>query len=70
MSECPQIDQPQLRTLQAVARETMFKVVDRAEQDLKVKDKLLEHTYSIQILPVADLPQHNRDTGSARFLER
>jgi hypothetical protein len=48
----------------------VFEVVDRAEKDLNVKDELLGHTYGVQILPVADLPQHIRDAGSARFLER
>ena len=48
----------------------VFEVVDRAEKDLDVKNELLGHAYGIQILPVADLPQHIRDAGSARFLKR
>jgi hypothetical protein len=36
----------------------VLEVIDRAEKDLNVKDKLLGHTYGVQILPVADLPQH------------
>lgn len=47
-----------MRTLQAVTREMVFKVVDRAEKDLNVKDEFLGHPYSIQILPVANLSQH------------
>jgi hypothetical protein len=36
----------------------VFEVVDRAKKDFDVEDELLGHTYSVQILPVADLPQH------------
>jgi hypothetical protein len=33
----------------------VFKVIDRAEEDLDVKNELLGHTYSVQILSIADL---------------
>ena len=36
----------------------VFEVVDRAEKDLYVKDELLSHAYGVQVLSVADLPQH------------
>jgi len=36
----------------------MFEVVDRAEKDLDVKDEFLSHAYGVQILSIADLPQH------------
>ena len=48
----------------------VFEVVDRAEKNFDVKDELLGHTYGIQVLSVADLPQHIGDTGSAGFFER
>jgi hypothetical protein len=57
------------RTLQAVAGEMVFEIIDRTEEDLNVKDELLGHTYGVQILSVADLPQHIRNARSARFLE-
>ena len=47
-----------MRTLQAIAREMVFEVVDCAEKNLNVKDEFLGHAYSVQILPVADLSQH------------
>jgi len=47
-----------VRTLQAVTREMVFEIVDRAEKDLNVKDEFLGHTYGIQILPIANLSQH------------
>jgi hypothetical protein len=58
---CRQINQPQVGVrayLSDRCREMVFEVIDRAEKDLNVKDKLLGHTYGVQILPVADLPQH------------
>ena len=48
----------------------VFEVVDRAKKDLDVKNELLGHAYGVQVLPVADLPQHIRDAGSARLLKR
>ena len=47
-----------LHTFQTGAREMMLEVIDRAEKNLNVKDKLFGHTYGVQILPVADLPEH------------
>jgi hypothetical protein len=47
----------------------VFEIIDRTEEDLNVKDELLGHTYGVQILSVADLPQHIRNACSAGFLE-
>jgi len=47
-----------VRTLQAVTREMVFEIVNRAKKDLNVKDEFLGHAYSIQVLPVANLSQH------------
>lgn len=47
----------------------VFEVIDCAEEDFNVKDELLSHTYSVEILSIADLPQHIGDASSARLLE-
>lgn len=53
------------RTFQTVASEMVFEVIDGSEEDLDMKDELLSHPDSVQILSVANLSQHIRDAGSA-----
>jgi hypothetical protein len=52
-------------TFQAVACKMVFEVINRSEEDLDVKDELLGHPDSVQVLSIADLSQHIRDAGSA-----
>jgi hypothetical protein len=42
-----------------------LKVIDSAEQDFHMQNKLLGHPDGIKILPVANLSQHIRYTRSA-----
>ena len=56
-------------TFHVEPRKMVFKVVNRREQHFHVQYELLGHPNGIQVLPIADLSQHIRDTGSTRLLE-
>ena len=57
-------------TLVVEPSKVRLKIIDRCEKNFHVQDELFRHTYSFQILPVTDLPQHVRNARSAGLLER
>lgn len=49
--------------------ESCIEVIDGSEEGLDVQYESFCHLHAIEVLPVADVPQHLRYTGSTALLE-
>jgi hypothetical protein len=58
-----------MHTLEAKPSAMVLEIVDSTEKDLHMQNKLLRHPDGIQVLPIADLPQHIRYARSTGFLK-
>lgn len=56
-------------TFHVQTRKVILQVVYSCEQDLDVQDELLRHSYCIDVLPIANLPEHVRDARRTRLFK-